>query len=59
MAKMGGDSGIAQESLVINLPGSPQAGGEILAFLTPGLEHPLRLIGRETIDCALAEEDHD
>ena len=54
-----GVSGIASESLVINLPGSPRAVGEILAFLTPGLEHPLRLIGGETIDCASAEEDHD
>ncbi len=54
-----GVSGIASETLVINLPGSPRAVSEILAFLTPGLEHPLRLIGGETIDCASAEENHD
>ena len=54
-----GVSGIAGETLVINLPGSPRAVREILDFLMPGLEHPLRLIAGETVDCAPAEKDHD
>jgi len=54
-----GVSGITGKTLVINLPGSPRAVQEILAFLTPGLEHPLRLIAGETIDCAAAENNHD
>ncbi|MBU8933511.1 MAG: MogA/MoaB family molybdenum cofactor biosynthesis protein [candidate division Zixibacteria bacterium] len=47
-----GISGIGRKSLIINLPGSPKAVGEILSFLKPTLGHPLRLISGEKIDCA-------
>jgi molybdopterin adenylyltransferase len=47
-----GISGIGEKSLIINLPGSPKAVGEILSFLKPTLAHPLRLISGEKIDCA-------
>ena len=47
-----GVSGIGGKSLIINLPGSPKAVGEILSFLKPTLGHPLRLISGEKIDCA-------
>ena len=46
-----GVSGIGGKSLVINLPGSPKAVGEILSFLKPTLAHPLQLISGEKIDC--------
>jgi len=46
-----GVSGIGGKSLVINLPGSPKAVGEILSFLKPTLAHPLRLISGEKVDC--------
>jgi len=46
-----GCSGIAGQSLIINLPGSPRAVDEILRFLLPTLEHPLRLIAGQVNDC--------
>jgi molybdenum cofactor synthesis domain-containing protein len=44
-------SGIADQSLIINLPGSPKAVGEILEFLLPTIEHPLKLMANEIKDC--------
>ena len=54
-----GISGIGGKSLIINLPGSPKAVGEILLFLKPTLGHPLRLISGEKIDCATELRNHD
>ena len=54
-----GLAGIGGKSLIINLPGSPKAVGEILAFLKPTLDHPLRLISGEKIDCATELKKHD
>ena len=45
-------SGFAGETLIINLPGSPTAVSEILEFILPTLEHPLRLRRSEVNDCA-------
>lgn len=47
-----GVSGICEKSLIVNLPGSPKAVGEILSFLIPTLGHPLRLLSGEKLDCA-------
>ncbi len=54
-----GISGIAERSLIINLPGSPKAVREILSHLKPTLGHPLRLISGEKIDCAMETRKHD
>lgn len=54
-----GVSGIAGKSLIINLPGSPKAVGEILSYLKPTLGHPLRLISGEKIDCASELPNYD
>ncbi len=54
-----GISGINGKSLIINLPGSPKAVGEILSFLKPTLGHPLRLISGEKIDCATELRNND
>jgi len=54
-----GISGIADKTLIINLPGSPRAVREILVFLMPGLEHALRLIAGAKIDCAIEEVNDD
>jgi molybdenum cofactor synthesis domain-containing protein len=54
-----GISGIGGKSLIINLPGSPKAVGEILSFLKPTLEHPLRLLSGEKIDCASEVRNND
>jgi len=46
-----GVSGIAGRTLIINLPGSPQAVQEIVGFLLPTLHHPLKLIAGSLADC--------
>ncbi len=46
-----GVSGIARRTLIINLPGSPQAVNEIVSFLLPTLHHPLKLIAGTLSDC--------
>ncbi len=45
-------SGIAGNSFIINLPGSPKAVREIITFLLPTLKHPLGLIAGSVNDCA-------
>lgn len=45
-------SGFSDDTLIISLPGSPKAVAEILAFLLPTLEHPLRLRAGKISDCA-------
>ena len=45
-------SGIAENSFIINLPGSPKAVEEIITFLLPTLKHPLGLIAGNVRDCA-------
>jgi len=44
-------SGIAKNSFIVNLPGSPKAVKEIVAFLLPTIEHPLRLVANLVKDC--------
>ncbi|RME19417.1 MAG: MogA/MoaB family molybdenum cofactor biosynthesis protein [Candidatus Zixiibacteriota bacterium] len=46
-----GVSGIAGQTLIINLPGSPRAVKEIVTFLLPTLHHPLKLIAGRLADC--------
>lgn len=45
-------SGVAGDSFIVNLPGSPKAVAEILGFLLPTIEHPLRLIAGSIADCS-------
>ena len=45
-------SGVAADSFIVNLPGSPKAVAEILRFLLPTIEHPLRLIAGSITDCS-------
>ena len=47
-----GVSGIAGSTLIINLPGSPKAVRELVDFLLPTLEHPLKLLANQVNDCA-------
>lgn len=47
-----GISGIAGKSLIVNLPGSPQAVSELVPFLRDTLSHPLDLIANQVSDCA-------
>lgn len=42
--------GIAERSLIINLPGNPEGALENLAVIEPALEHALRLIAGECPD---------
>lgn len=52
-------SGIRGRTLVINLPGSPDAVQQILEFLLPTLEHPLRLLKGEIKECHPEGARHD
>jgi molybdopterin adenylyltransferase len=42
-----GVSGIAQGTLIVNLPGSPKAIGELFGVLAPTLRHAADTLGRE------------
>jgi molybdenum cofactor synthesis domain-containing protein len=52
-------SGIAGRSLIINLPGSPRAVKEVMGFLLPTIEHPLKLLADQIEDCREEIERHD
>ena len=54
-----GVSGVAGKSYIVNLPGSPKAVSEILPFLLPTIEHPLKLIAGQIKDCAMGTESND
>lgn len=45
-------AGIRQRSLIVNLPGSPKAVTECLAFILPELEHGLKILRGEANECA-------
>lgn len=45
-------AGIMQETLIINLPGSPKAVSECLEVILPSLPHAIELIKGEVEDCA-------
>ena len=47
-----GVAGIRKNTLVINLPGSPQAVEECLRFLLPALSHGLEVLKGNVKDCA-------
>lgn len=44
-------SGICQKSLIINLPGSPKAVRENLAFIEKAIPHAIMLLRNEVKDC--------
>jgi len=45
-------AGIRNDSLIINLPGSPKAARENLAAVLPSLEHGLEMLREKKRDCA-------
>lgn len=47
-----GVSGIKNNSLIINLPGSPKAACENLSFVLEPVEHGLKMLLSESADCA-------
>lgn len=47
-----GVSGIKNNSLIINLPGSPKAAVENLSFVIDALEHGLKMLLSDSVDCA-------
>ena len=47
-----GVSGIRQNSLIINLPGSPKAVRENLEYISPSLRHGLEILRGEASNCA-------
>ena len=47
-----GVSGIKNNSLVINLPGSPKAAVENLSFVINSIEHGLKMLLTNSADCA-------
>jgi len=54
-----GISGLAGKTFIVSLPGSPKAVTEILEFLLPTIEHPLKLIADQIVDCASEISDND
>ncbi len=54
-----GVSGVAEKSFIVNLPGSPKAVSEILVFLLPTIEHPLKLIAGQINDCTVETSSRD
>lgn len=51
-----GVSGIKNQSLIINLPGSPKAVVENLGFVIDTLEHGLKMLLTDSADCAKEQE---
>lgn len=47
-----GVSGIKNNSLIINLPGSPKAACENLSFVLDSVEHGLKMLLSDVADCA-------
>lgn len=48
-----GISGIRKNTLIINLPGSPKAAVENLAFVIPALEHGIDILKGTASECAV------
>lgn len=44
-------SGVAGKSFIVNLPGSPKAVREIMQFILPLIEHPIKLMAGQIADC--------
>jgi molybdopterin adenylyltransferase len=45
-------SGIRKQSIIINLPGSPKAVRENLAFIEKAIPHAVKLLKGKVVDCA-------
>lgn len=49
-----GASVIRNKTLIINLPGSPKAVGEIIDYIMPSIEHGIQILKETTGECATA-----
>ena len=45
-------AGVRKRTLIVNLPGSPKAVQESIAFLAPLLPHALDTVAGRTVECA-------
>lgn len=50
-------SGIRNNTLIINLPGSPKAVAEILEYILDPIKHGLEVIRGDSIECASHKDD--
>jgi len=48
--------GVRQQTLIINLPGSPRAARENFEVLLPVIPHALAKLKGDTTDCAVSED---
>ena len=48
--------GVRQQTLIINLPGSPRAARENIEVLLPVIPHALAKLNGDTTDCAVSED---
>lgn len=51
------EAGIRGNTLIVNLPGSPKAIKEILAYILPSLEHGLDILQGNATDCARPDDE--
>lgn len=51
------EAGIRGHTLIVNLPGSPKAINEILAYILPSLEHGLDILQGHVTDCGGTEPE--
>lgn len=49
-----GGAGLAGETLIVMLPGSPRAVADCLALVGPAIKHVLKILGPAPADCAAA-----
>ena len=49
------EAGIRGETLIVNLPGSPKAISEVLAYILPSIVHGLDVLKGSSTDCARDE----
>lgn len=53
-----GAAGIRNETMIVNLPGSPKAIQEVLEYIYPHLEHGVEILTGASFDCARDAHPH-